>query len=67
MDRINDWLAQLKTKKPELNNIIENIESFISNDVFNKVSFEYGIKSGLKKIEDEVNKSFNSEENVQNK
>ncbi len=67
MADLKEWLTNLKTEQPGKSDFITKLESFISDAGFNASKFEKAVESGLKKIENEVIKSFNKEANAQNK
>lgn len=64
MVELKDWITRLKTEKPELNDFITKLESFISDTGFNTSEFEKAVETGLQKKEEEVRKTF--EANAEN-
>ena len=62
-----DWITQTKIDKPELAEFITKLEVLISDTGFNTSKFENAVENGLKKIETDVTKLFNKEDNAQNK
>lgn len=58
MTELKDWIAILKTEKPELNDFIVKLEGFISDSGFNASKFENAVNIGLQKKEDEIRKTF---------
>lgn len=60
-----DWLSQTKTDKPELTDFLTRAEKFFPDTGFNSVEFEKAIKTGLKKIEKEVDESLKIEDDAQ--
>ena len=65
MTELKDWITELKTEKPELNNFITKLEGFITDTGFNAVKFEKAVETGLQKKEEEVRKTFKA--NAENK
>lgn len=62
-----DWIIKIKTDKPELTDFIMKLEVLISDTGFNTSKFENAVENGLKKIETDVTKLFNKEEDAKNK
>lgn len=58
MKDINNWIIDLKTEKPELNDFITKLEGFISDTGFNITKFENAVAIGLQLKEEEVKKTF---------
>jgi hypothetical protein len=58
MTELKDWIAGIKTEKPELNDFITKLEGFISDTGFNVNKFEKAVEIGLQKKEEEVRKTF---------
>lgn len=58
MTELKDWIAILKTEKPELNDFITKLEGFISDSGFNTAKFENAVNIGLQKKEEEIRKTF---------
>jgi hypothetical protein len=58
MTELNDWIAKLKTEKPELNDFITKLEGFISDTGFNASTFEKAVATDLQNKEEEVRKTF---------
>lgn len=58
MAELKDWIAGLKTEKPELNNFVTKLEGFISDTGFNASKFEKAVEAGLQKKEEEIKKTF---------
>ncbi|MCF1717049.1 hypothetical protein L0U88_20570 [Flavihumibacter sp. RY-1] len=58
MKELKDWITELKTEKPELNDFITKLEGFISDNGFNIAQFERAIDKGLQLKEEEVKKTF---------
>ncbi len=58
MTELKDWIAEIKTEKPELNDFIIKLEGFISDTGFNASKFENAVTLGLQKKEQEVRKTF---------
>lgn len=58
MTELKDWIAILKTEKPELNDFVEKLERFISDSNFNASKFENAVNIGLQKKEEEIRKTF---------
>jgi len=58
MTELKDWIAGIKTEKPELNDFVTKLEGFISDTGFNTSKFENAVAIGLQKKEEEVRKTF---------
>jgi hypothetical protein len=58
MTELKDWIAGIKTEKPELNDFVTKLEGFISDNGFNTSKFENAVAIGLQKKEEEVRKTF---------
>jgi len=58
MTELKDWIAILKTEKPELNDFVAKLEGFISDSGFNASKFENAVNIGLQKKEEEIRKTF---------
>jgi hypothetical protein len=58
MTELKDWIAGIKTEKPELNDFVAKLEGFISDTGFNTSKFENAVAIGLQKKEEEVRKTF---------
>ncbi len=58
MTELKDWIAALKTEKPELNDFVTKLEGFLSDTGFNSLKFEKAVETGLQKKEEEVRKTF---------
>jgi hypothetical protein len=58
MTELKDWIAGIKTEKPELKDFITKLEGFISDTGFNATKFEKAVEIGLQKKEEEVRKTF---------
>jgi|LSQX01.1.fsa_nt_gb hypothetical protein len=61
MTELKDWIAELKTEKPEQSDFITKLEAFISDTGFNAVKFENAVKSGLQKKEEEITKTLKAD------
>lgn len=62
-----DWITQTKKNKPELADFITKLESLITDTGFNTTKFENAVENGLKKVEADINETFNKKDNAQNK
>ena len=58
MTELKDWITELKTEKPELNDFVTKLEGFISDSGFNAAKFEKAVENGLQKKEEEIRKTF---------
>ena len=58
MTELKDWIAGIKTEKPELNDFVVKLEGFISDTGFNTLKFENAVAIGLQKKEEQVRKTF---------
>lgn len=61
MTELKDWITELKTEKPELNDFVTKLEGFISDIGFNTAKFEKAVETGLQKKEEEVRKTFKAD------
>lgn len=58
MTELKDWIAGIKTEKPELIDFVTKLEGFISDTGFNTSKFDNAVTNGLQKKEEEVRKNF---------
>jgi hypothetical protein len=58
MTELKDWIAGIKSEKPELIDFITKLEGFISDTGFNTSKFDNAVANGLQKKEEEVKKTF---------
>jgi hypothetical protein len=58
MTELKDWIAGIKTEKPELNDFVTKLEEFISDNGFNTSKFENAVAIYLQEKEEEVRKTF---------
>ena len=58
MTELKDWIAGLKTEKPELIDFITKLEGFISEAGFNTSKFDNAVAIGLQRKEEEVRKTL---------
>lgn len=61
MIELKNWITELKTEKPELNDFLTKLDIFITDAGFNSAKFEKAIEIGLQKKEEEVTKTFISD------
>lgn len=54
MTNFNEWLTQLKTEKPQLNDFITKVEPLFSDNGFEIAKFEKAMAAGIKKVETDI-------------
>lgn len=66
MAELKDWISELKTEKPELNDFVTKLEGFISDTGFNALKFEKAVETGLQMKEEEVRKTYITDADAEN-